>query len=57
MKRYVIQLKKVIVIEIDAASKKEALDSCNIKDAFSDSWYYAEPVVEILATLSNDTDL
>jgi hypothetical protein len=54
MQRYVIELKKTIVIEIDASSEKEALEYCNGKNTFNDNWYYAEPVVDILYIHSDD---
>jgi len=49
--RYVIQMKKVIVVEIVAESEDEALQYCMDKDGFNDSWYYAEPQCEVIFAL------
>lgn len=48
--QYVIELKKVVVVSVEADSEDEALERCLDKDDFNDSWYYAEPTATILET-------
>lgn len=48
MTKYIIQLTKIIVVEIESESEEEAKEYCMDKDEFNDSWYYAEPKCEVI---------
>jgi len=48
MKTYTIELKKVIVVHVQAETQKDALKQCEQKNAFDDSWYYAEPDAKVI---------
>jgi hypothetical protein len=48
MTKYIIQLTKIIVVEIEAESAEEAKEYCVDKDGFEDSWHYAEPQCEVI---------
>jgi hypothetical protein len=48
MKTYAVQLTKIIVTHVEAESEEAAIERCQTKDGFDDSWYYAEPEVKVL---------
>ena len=54
--QYVIELKKVIVVSVEADSEEAALNRCMEKDDFQDSWYYAEPEATILETEEGESN-
>ncbi len=54
--QYVIELKKVIVVSVEADSEEAALNRCMEKDDFQDSWYYAEPEATILETEEGESE-
>ena len=55
MKTYILELTKTIIIEVEAASEEQALERCWMKDAFGDSWYYAEPTAKVLDVNEGET--
>ena len=54
--RYVIQMAKTIVVDVEADSKEEAIELCQDNDWLEDSWYHAEPECTILEAGEYETN-